>query len=329
MTVQSPKVIDSVLDSIGNTPLVKLNTRGTKASIFDNLKANLYAKMEFLNPSGSIKDRIIKHMLEQAEKRGELKPGMTIVEPTTGNTGISLAMIGCLKGYKVVVVMPENQTVERVQMMQAYGAEIVLTKAEELTAGSVEKALELSKQDGWITLNQFSNSDNVEAHRLTTGKEILEQVPHGLVHAFVAGIGTAGTIMGVSKALKAKNPDVRIIAAQPGGSQELTGGQPHKHIVEGIADGFIPKILDKSVIDKIITVRDREAVRFARLLAKEKGLFCGPSSGCCLYAAYRVALELTEEQNVVTILADSGDRYLSLNLFGEGDVKLPPGCSPL
>ena len=325
--------VDTVLELIGRTPLIKLNDSGrrTGPSRFANLEANLFAKLEFLNPSGSVKDRMAKYMIEQAEKRGDLKSGNTIVEATSGNTGVSFAMVGAVKGYKIVIVMPETMTKERQQMMRAYGAEVVLTPGDQYVKGSVDKAKELAKQPGWWMASQFDNFDNVAAHRETTGKEILEQVPGGKVDAFVASVGTGGTLMGVAEALRAVNPEVKIIAAQPATSRELTGGEPGKHRIEGIADGFVPKIVDKSRIHETINVRDEDAVRFCRVLATEKGLFCGISSGCNVFAALRIARGMKKGQNLVTVLPDSADRYLSIGLFeAEAEqVVVPSSCTPL
>jgi cysteine synthase A len=310
----------NILTYIANTPLLKLSKPGEEG-IFGDLKANLYAKLESRNPSGSIKDRIAKYMIEQAEKRGNLKPGYTIVEATSGNTGIAFSFVSAIKGYKMVVVMPEDMTVERQQMMRAYGAEVVLTPQDEYVEGSVEKAKELAKQPGWWMPAQFDNFDNVVAHRETTGKEILKQIPGGKVDTFIASVGTGGTLMGVAQALRAVNPDVKIIAAQPEDSLELTGGDAGKHKIEGIADGFIPAIVDTSKIDEVINVADDDAVRVSRILAAKKGLFVGISSGCNVFAALKIAKNLEKGQNVVTILPDSADRYLSTGLFEDVEAE--------
>jgi cysteine synthase A len=321
---------NSILDDIANTPLLKLSKPG-EIGIFGNFEANLYAKVESRNPSGSIKDRIAKFMIEQAEKRGDLKPGFTIVEATSGNTGIAFSFVSAIKGYKMVVVMPEDMTVERQQIMRAYGAEVVLTPQDVYVEGSVEKAKELAKQPGWWMPAQFDNFDNVIAHRETTGKEILQQIPGGKVDAFVASVGTGGTLMGVGQALRAVNPNVKIYAAQPEGSTELTGGEPGEHRIEGIADGFIPGIVDTSKIDSVFNVIDADAIRVSRILASKYGLFVGPSSGCNVAVALKVARRLKKGQNVVTVLPDSADRYLSTGLFEDvepEDVDVPEGCAP-
>ncbi len=306
----------SVLDFVGNTPLIQLNS---PKGVFSTFKSNLFAKVEYVNPSGSIKDRIAKYMIEQAEKRGELKPGYTIVEATSGNTGIAFSMAGAAKGYKVVIVMCESMTQERRQFMRAYGAKVVSTPADQGLKGAVNKAKELAKQPNWWMPAQFDNYDNVEAHRIIMGKEILEQVPGGWVDAFVAGVGTGGTLMGVGKALKEVNPDVKIVAAQPASSQELTGGKAGEHKIDGIGDGFIPSIVEKSLIDEAVNVEDEEAVNWSRMLAREKGLFAGISSGANVYAAVQIAKRMKKGQTVVTVLPDSADRYASLGLFE--DIK--------
>jgi cysteine synthase A len=309
---------NSVLDFVGNTPLIKLNSReGT----FSTFEANLYAKVEYVNPSGSIKDRIAKYMIEQAEKRGDLKKGYTIIEATSGNTGIAFSMAGAAKGYKVVIVMCESMTEERRNFMRAYGAEVVSTPACNNLKGAVNKAKELAKQPGYWMPAQFDNYDNVEAHRILMGKEIIEQVPDGWVDAFVAGVGTGGTLMGIAKALKEINPDVKIVAAQPATSQELTGGKVGEHRIDGIGDGFIPSIVDQSIIDDAVNVEDETAVSWSRLLARKKGLFAGISSGANVYAAAQIAKKMKKGQTVVTVLPDSQDRYASLGIFTDKKAK--------
>ncbi len=300
--------VKSVLDFVGNTPLIQLNS---PEGIFSTFEANLYAKVEYVNPSGSIKDRIAKYMMEQAEKRGDLKKGDIIIEATSGNTGIAFSMAGAAKGYKVVIVMCETMTEERRNFMRSYGAEVVLTPAVDNLKGAVNKAKELAKQPGWWMPAQFDNYDNIEAHRLIRGKEIIEQVPNGWVDAFIAGVGTGGTLMGVAKALKEVNPAVQIVAAQPASSQELTGGKVGEHRIDGIGDGFIPSIVDRSIIDDAVNVKDEEAVNWSRMLAREKGLFAGISSGANVYAAVQIAKKMKKGQTVVTVLPDSADRYTS------------------
>jgi cysteine synthase A len=311
-------VVKSVLDFVGNTPLIQLNT---PTGVFSGFEANLYAKVEYVNPSGSIKDRIAKYMIEQVEKRGDLKPGYTIVEATSGNTGIAFSMAGAAKGYKVVIVMCETMTEERRNFMRAYGAEVISTPACDSLKGAVDKAQELAKKPGYWMPAQFDNYDNVEAHRILMGKEIINQVPNGWVDAFVAGVGTGGTLMGVAKALKEVNPKVRIVAAQPATSQELTGGKVGEHRIDGIGDGFIPNIVDTSIIDEAVNVEDETAVSWSRLLAREKGLFAGISSGANVYAAVQIAKKLKKGQTVVTVLPDSQDRYASLGIFSDKTAK--------
>ena len=303
------KVSNTVLDFIGKTPMIKLD--------FPDIEATIYAKLEYLNPSGSIKDRIAKYMIEQAEKRGDLKPGYTIVEATSGNTGIAFSMVSAAKGYKMIVVMPEVMSIERRRIMQAYGAQVVLTPAKEFVEGSVRKAKEIASQPKHWLAGQFTNPDNVAAHRETTGKEILEQTG-GKVDAFVAGVGTGGTLMGVAEALRAHNPNVKIIGVEPAGSPVISkGGPAGPHKIEGIGDGFIPDIVDVSKVDDWILVTDEEAIGMARRLSRERGLFVGISSGANVVAARKVAEKLGKGKVVVTVLPDSADRYYSTDLFKE------------
>lgn len=309
------KLVNSVLDVVGETPMIKLS--------FPEVEADIYAKLEYLNPSGSIKDRIAKYMIEQAEKRGDLKPGYTIVEATSGNTGIAFSMAAAAKGYRMVVVMPETASVERATIMKHYGAEVVLTPAKDFVEGAVKKAKELASQPGWWMPAQFENFDNVAAHRETTGKEILRQVPGGRVDAFVAGVGTGGTLMGVAEALKAVNPEVKIVAVEPIGSRSEAPKEVKEHLsvtkhkVEGIGDGFIPPIVNTELIDEWIQVYDEDAIEMAQRLAREKGLFVGISSGANVYASLKVAKNLGKGKVVVTVLPDSADRYYSTDLFKE------------
>ena len=309
---------NSILDYVGNTPLIRLNS---KKGIFSTFEANLYAKVEYVNPSGSVKDRIAKYMIEQAEKRGDLKQGDTIIEATSGNTGIAFSMAGAAKGYKVVIVMCETMTEERSNFIRAYGAEVILTPACDSLKGAVDKAKELAKKPNHWMPAQFDNYDNVEAHKILMGKEIINQVPNGWVDAFVAGVGTGGTLMGVAKALKEVNPKVQIIAAQPANSQELSGGKVGTHRIDGIGDGFIPSIVDTSIIDDTINVEDETAVSWSRMLANQKGLFAGISSGANVYAAVQITKKLKKGQTVVTVLPDSQDRYTSLGIFTTKTAK--------
>ena len=304
------KVAENVLELIGSTPMVKLNktTKGVKATVL--------AKLEFLNPSGSIKDRIAKHMIESAEKKGILKPDSVIAVATSGNTGIAFAMAAAVKGYKMIVVMPKEMSGERRKMILAYGAEIVFTPGcESDVEKSIKKVEEMARKNPkiWVA-DQFTNIDNVVAHRETTAREILAQTG-GKVDAFVAGVGTGGTLTGVAELLKKKIPNVRIVAVEPAECAVLSGGKKGPHRIEGIGDGFVPKILRLDLIDEVIAVPDEEAIKMSRRLAKEEGIFAGISSGANVSAALRVAGSLGEEKAVVTVLPDSGQRYFSTDLY--------------
>lgn len=307
------KLVNNVLDLVGETPMIKLGLTEVETDIF--------AKLEYLNPGGSIKDRIARYMIEQAEKRGDLKPGYTIVEATSGNTGIAFSMAAAAKGYRIVVVMPETASVERSTILKHYGADVVLTPAKDFVEGAVRKAKELASQPCWWMPAQFENFDNVAAHRETTGKEILKQVPGGKVDAFVAGVGTGGTLMGVAEALKAVNSEVKIVAVEPVGSRSEAPKEVTKHLsiirhkVEGIGDGFIPPIVKVDLINEWIQVCDEDAIKMAQRLAKEKGLFVGISSGANVYASLKVAKSLGKGKVVVTVLPDSADRYYTTDLF--------------
>lgn len=294
----------SVLDLIGHTPLIKLGRLGGE-------DWSLLAKCEFFNPTGSLKDRMTLYMIRAAEVRGELKPDSVIVEATSGNTGISLAMIGTRLGYRVIAVMPETMSRERRQLIEMYGAEIILTPGEKLLEGSVSRVEEIASEDPrvWVP-RQFSNLDNVECHQSTTGPEILDQA--GGVDAFIAGVGTGGTLMGVGRVLKQVTNKTRIVAVEPSESPVLSGGKPGPHQIQGIGAGFIPEIVDQGMIDKVVKVSSKEAVAMKERLAREEGLFVGFSSGANVVAAQKLAQELGRGCRVVVILADSGDRYLSL-----------------
>jgi len=316
------KVVDNVVDLIGETPMIRLT--------FKYIKADMYAKLDYLNPGGSVKDRIAKQMIEQAEKQGLIRPGGTIVEATSGNTGIGLSMVGTAKGYKVVIVMPGQASPERRCIMQHYGAQVVLTPRAEFVEGALAKARELAKQPGWWMPSQFDNTANVVAHREHTGKEILKQVPKGLVDAFIAGIGTGGTLMGVGQALRTVNPKVKIVAVEPVGPRANAPKKvtDHlsivKHQVEGIGDGFIPQIVNESMIDDWIQVCDEDAIKTACCLAKERALFVGISSGANVYAAKKVARGLGKGRTAVTVLPDSADRYYTTGLFRESCCERKP-----
>ncbi len=299
----------NALELIGATPLVRLNR------VVDQGGAEVWAKIEGTNPGGSVKDRIALAMVEAAEAAGQLKPGSTIVEPTSGNTGIGLALVAAVKGYKLIVTMFDTASRERRLQMQAYGAEVVLTPAAEGMRGAIDKALELKQQHPEYFLpQQFTNPANPEIHRRTTGPEILEQM-EGQVDAFVAGVGTGGSITGVGEALKAVLPQVRIIAVEPQGSPVLSGGEPGFSYIEGIGAGFVPQVLNRAVIDEVRTISDDDAYSMTRRLAREEGLLVGISAGANVHMAGVVARELGPGKKVVTILCDDGLRYLSTRVF--------------
>ncbi len=295
------KIANSVLELIHATPMVRLS----------KINPHILAKVEFDNPSGSIKDRMVLFMIEQAEKKGKLKKGDTIVEATTGNTGIALAMVAAVKGYNVVIVMPEAMSIERRKLIKAFGAEIILTPADDISA-TVKKAKQLAKQNGWFFLNQFGNKDNVRSHRRTTAKEVLKEAPDA--SAFVASVGTGGTIMGIGQWLKKKKPDCKIIVVEPAGSAVMSGKPAGHHKIQGIGEGFIPKIIDTELFDEIITVTDEQAFNMTHRLMREEGLLVGISSGANVWAANELSKRMPGK-TIVTILPDSGQRYLSTDLF--------------
>ena len=290
-----------IADLVGNTPMVELATGVDRPGI------RLFGKLEGNNPGGSVKDRPARSMIVRAEERGELRPGMRLVEPTSGNTGIALAMIAAVRGYRCVLVMPEDMSVERRRILRAYGAEIVITPAEEGMAGAVEEAerIALRTERAFIP-RQFENVANPEAHARTTAREVLRDVPD--VAAFVAGVGTGGTITGVGRVLRAERPSVRIVAVEPERSAVLGGGEPGLHGIQGIGAGFVPPVLDRGVLDEVARVSDADADRMARRLAREEGLLVGPSSGANVHVACAIAQRV--QGPVVTILCDTGERYL-------------------
>ncbi|MBI5700169.1 cysteine synthase A [Candidatus Saganbacteria bacterium] len=301
----------AVADLIGKTPLFKLER------LTDGRSALIYAKLEFFNPGGSVKDRICRAMIEDAEQRGLLKPGGTIVEPTSGNTGIGLALIGASRGYKVILTMPETMSLERIYILRSYGAEVVLTPGSEGMTGSIKRAEELVKKTGGFMPQQFNNPANPEVHRKTTAIEILDAMGEK-IDALVAGVGTGGTLTGVGEVLKAKYPGIKIVAVEPAGSAVLSGGKSGPHKIQGIGAGFIPRVLNRGLIDEIITVKDEDAFQTAKRLAKEEGLFAGISSGAAAWAALKVARALGPGKVVVTIFPDTGERYFSMQQFFEG-----------
>lgn len=296
----------NVLDLIGNTCMISLN----KATGY-----NIYGKAEFLNPGGSIKDRIAKYMIEQAEASGELKRGMKIVEPTSGNTGIGLALVGVQKGYEVIIVMPSNMSEERKKIMQALGAKLVLTPAEENVEGAIREAEKIKREDPLVYIPmQFENPNNPKIHYLTTGPEIWKQLDKN-VDIFVSGVGSGGTIGGIGKFLKEQNPNVKIVAAEPKNVSALLGQDPGFHKIQGIGDGFVPPVLDTSLIDSVIEVTDEDAINTSRVLAKKQGLLVGISSGCNVWAAIQLAKKYGEGVNISTILCDRAERYFSTELL--------------
>lgn len=301
------KVGNSVADLVGRTPLVRLNR------VTGPEDAEIYAKLEFFNPGSSVKDRIALAMIETAEKSGDLKEDSTIIEPTSGNTGIGLAMIAAAKGYKSVLVMPDTMSSERRNLLRAYGADLVLTPGAEGMKGAIAKAEELAEENGWFMPQQFNNGANPEVHRLTTGPEIADALDR--VDGFVAGIGTGGTITGAGEVLKERFPEVKVYAVEPTDSPVLSGGTPGKHVIQGIGAGFVPQVLNTQVYDEVITVSNDDAYETARRVAREEGILGGVSSGAAIHAAIQVAKELGKGKKVVVILPSNGERYLSTPLY--------------
>lgn len=303
------RIANSVIDLIGQTPIVKLNKLQNENS------ADIYLKLEYFNPGSSVKDRIALAMIEAAEKNGTLKPGDTIIEPTSGNTGIGLAMVAAAKGYKSILVMPETMSLERRNLLRAYGAELVLTPGPEGMKGAIAKATELSKEKGYFIPQQFENEANPEIHRNTTGPEIVEAFGDEGLDAFVAGIGTGGTITGAGEVLREKFPDIKIYAVEPADSPVLSGGTPGPHKIQGIGAGFIPTILNTDLYDEIIQVNTEESFDYARRAAKEEGILGGISSGGAIAAAVKVADKLGKGKKVLAIIPSNGERYLSTPLY--------------
>ena len=305
------KVANSILELIGNTPLVKLNR------VVEDDMADIYLKLEFYNPGSSVKDRIALSMIEEAERSGQLTPEHTIVEPTSGNTGIGLAMVAAAKGYKTVLVMPETMSIERRNLLRAFGAELVLTPGSEGMKGAVAKAEELAQDNpNYFMPQQFKNNANPKVHRETTGPELVEQGKElGGIDAFIAGIGTGGTITGAGEFLKEAFPDIRIVAVEPADSPILSGGKPGTHKIQGIGANFVPDILNTEIYDEIITVTNDQAFEFGRRVAREEGILIGISSGAAVYAALQVAKRLGKGKKVVAIAPSYGERYLSTPMF--------------
>ncbi|WP_099224503.1 cysteine synthase A [Listeria costaricensis] len=302
-------IVNSITELIGNTPIVKLNRLPEAGS------AEVYVKLEFQNPGGSIKDRIANAMIEDAEKKGLIKPGDTILEPTSGNTGIGLAMVAAAKGYKAIFVMPDTMSIERRKLLQAYGAELVLTPGAEGMKGAIAKADELAKEHGYFIPQQFHNPANPEVHENTTGPEIVEAFGKAGLDAFIAGVGTGGTVTGVGHVLKQNYPDVKIYALEPEESPVLSGGSPSPHKIQGIGAGFVPDTLDTKVYDGVLKVKSEDALEVAREVAKKEGILVGISSGATIKAALDLAKELGEGKKVLAIVASNGERYLSTALY--------------
>lgn len=302
LPAMSERIKDGVLDLVGHTPLVRL------AHLAEPGGAELLGKHEALNPTGSVKDRAAMAMILAAEESGELGEGSVVVEATSGNTGISLAMICAVRGYKCVIVMPEDMSAARRDILKSYGAEVLLTSAEDGMAGAVERAEEMAQQRNAFVCGQFDNPANPDIHAATTAEEIWEDTG-GKVDAFVAGVGTGGTLTGVGRVLKERNPEVRIVAVEPRASAVLSGGRPGLHGIQGLGAGFVPQVLDRDLIDHVVTVTDLAADRMTRRLAREEGLLVGPSAGANVHAAREVARRMDPDRRVVTILCDGGERY--------------------
>ncbi|MBG9769273.1 cysteine synthase A [Bacillus vallismortis] len=303
------RVANSITELIGNTPIVKLNR------LADENSADVYLKLEYMNPGSSVKDRIGLAMIEAAEREGKLKAGDTIIEPTSGNTGIGLAMVAAAKGLKAILVMPDTMSMERRNLLRAYGAELVLTPGAEGMKGAIKKAEELAEKHGYFVPQQFNNPSNPEIHRQTTGKEIVQQFGDDQLDAFVAGIGTGGTITGAGEVLKEAYPSIKIYAVEPSDSPVLSGGKPGPHKIQGIGAGFVPDILNTEVYDEIFPVKNEEAFEYARRAAREEGILGGISSGAAIYAALQVAKKLGKGKKVLAVIPSNGERYLSTPLY--------------
>ena len=309
------KIIESSLELIGNTPLLKLNNYSKKTGVNN---ATILAKLEYLNPAGSVKDRIALAMIEDAENKGQLKPGATIIEPTSGNTGIGLAAVATAKGYKAILTLPDTMSVERRNLLKAYGAEIVLTEGSKGMKGAIAKAEELAKEiPGSFIPGQFVNPANPKAHRETTGPEIWDDTD-GKVDFFVAGVGTGGTVTGVGEYLKSKNPNVKVVAVEPASSAVLSTGVAGPHKIQGIGAGFVPDVLNTKIYDEIIAVKNEDAFDTGKLIGKKEGVLVGISSGAATWAAIELAKRKENAgKTIVVLLPDTGDRYLSTPLFAE------------
>lgn len=300
-------IFDTIVNTIGNTPVVKIH------GFEEENRAEIYAKLEFFNPGGSVKDRIGKTMLLEMEKRGELKPGMTIVEPTSGNTGIGLAMTAAARGYRAVFVMPETMSNERKLLLKAFGAELVLTPGAKGMKGAIEEAKRLEMEEGYVMMKQFDNPDNVKAHVEGTALEILNDLPD--LDAFVAGVGTGGTLTGNAKVLKEHNKDILIFAVEPSASAVLSGEQAGPHKIQGIGAGFIPSVMDTNLVNRVLKIENEEAYQYAVEIAQTQGILLGISGGAALLGAIKVAKELGVGKKVLFIAPDNGERYLSTGLY--------------
>ena len=296
----------SILDTIGDTPLIKLRKM---------TDGNVFVKAEFLNPGGSIKDRVAKYLIEEAERAGKLREGSIIVEPSSGNTGIGMTLVGVQKGYRVIVVMPEDMSEERRKIIRAFGGELIFTPSEQGIQGCVDRVREMEAEDPRIYVpQQFENPKNPEIHYLSTARELWDQL-EGKIVAFVAGVGSGGTLGGVGKFLKERNERIRVVAVEPRNSAALLGHEPGLHQIQGIGDGFVPPVLDTSLIDEVITVTDEDAIETTRALAKKEGLLVGTSSGANVWSAFRLVEEMGKDKNIVTVLPDRAERYFSTSLI--------------
>ena len=300
-------IYNGILELVGKTPVLKVN------SLVEENSAEVYVKLEKFNPGGSVKDRAALGMIEKAEKEGLLKPGVTIVEPTSGNTGIGLAMIGKLKGYKVIIIMPETMSKERRDLIKAYGAELVLTEGSKGMKGAIEKALEYEKQGGYFIPQQFENIANPEKHYATTAEEIFEDIND--LDYFISGVGTGGTVTGVGKNLKEKISGLKVVAVEPSKSPVLSGGNPGAHKIQGIGAGFVPGNYDSSIIDEVVQVTDEDAFKTAKDFAAQEGVLIGISSGAAVFAAIELAKKVGKGKKILAIAPDGGEKYISMGLF--------------
>ena len=308
MLERMAKIVNSITELIGQTPVVKLN------HIVDEDSADVYLKLEYMNPGSSVKDRIALAMIEAAEQSGQLKAGDTIIEPTSGNTGIGLAWVAAAKGYKAILVMPDTMSLERRNLLRAYGAQLILTPGAEGMKGAIGKANELAQQHGYFLPQQFENPANPEIHRNTTGKELVEQFPDGL-DAFISGVGTGGTVTGAGEVLKEKFPEIKVYAVEPTDSPVLSGGKPGGHKIQGIGAGFVPKVINTEIYNDVIKVSNEDAFETSRRVGQEEGILGGISAGAAVHAALQVAKQLGKGKKVVAIIPDNGERYLSTALF--------------